>query len=86
MLLTILLYIIIGAVLGVAAALLGIGGGIITVPALLIIFSFLDFPKDLIMQIAIATSISSMVINTFSATYFHHKKIMSYGKLSDVYF
>ena len=72
--LVIFLYFAVGSIAGISGALLGIGGGAITVPALLVIFSFLDFPKDYIMHIAIGTSLSSMTINTLAATYFHHRK------------
>ena len=67
-------YLVIGIVSGVIGGLLGIGGGSITVPALLLVFSFLDFPKEHVMQFAVGTSLASMVINTFSSLYFHNKK------------
>ncbi len=72
--LALFLYLIIGAVAGIVGGLLGIGGGSITVPALLLVFSFLGFPEDHIMHIAIGTSLCSMVINTSAATFFHHRK------------
>ena len=67
-------YLAIGALSGVIGGLLGIGGGSITVPALLLVFSFSNFPKESIMQLAVGTSLASMVINTFSSLYFHNKK------------
>lgn len=67
-------YLIIGILSGVIGGLLGIGGGSITVPALLLVFSFLDFPKENIMHLAIGTSLAAMIINTFSSLYFHNKK------------
>lgn len=71
---SILLYLILGVFAGLAGSLLGIGGGIIIVPSLLFLFSLMNFPADSLMHIAIATSLSSMVLNTFSSSYFHHKK------------
>ncbi|MCH9622089.1 MAG: hypothetical protein S4CHLAM20_15240 [Chlamydiia bacterium] len=73
-LLSVFFYFIIGVLAGVTGALLGIGGGAITVPALFFVFTILGFPKDSIMHIAIGTSLSSMAINTLAATYFHNKK------------
>lgn len=71
---SVFLYIVVGAIAGLLGALLGIGGGSITVPALLLIFSYLGFPHNYVMHIAIGTSLSAMVINSLAATYFHHKK------------
>ncbi len=68
------LYLTIGAVAGIVGGLLGIGGGSLTVPALLLVFSWVGFPEDHLMQLAIGTSLSAMVINTFSSAYFHNRK------------
>lgn len=70
----ILFYLIIGGIAGVTSGLLGIGGGVITVPALLLLFTLQDFPKETIMLMAIGTSLASMVVNTLSSTYFHSRK------------
>ena len=67
-------YLIIGLISGTLGALLGIGGGAITVPCLLLLFSWAAFPEDQVIHIAIGTSLAAMVINTFFATYFHNKK------------
>jgi len=72
--LALFLYLIIGAIAGMVGGLLGVGGGSLTVPALLLVFSFLGFPQDHIMHIAIGTSLCAMVINTSAATFFHHRK------------
>ncbi len=72
--LAIFIYILVGAFAGIIGALLGIGGGVLIVPALLVFFSFLGFPKAYVMHIAIGTSLASMVINTLGATYFHNRK------------
>ncbi|MBX9924198.1 MAG: sulfite exporter TauE/SafE family protein [Rhabdochlamydiaceae bacterium] len=67
-------YLLIGVISGTLGALLGIGGGTITVPALLLLFSWEAFPEQHMMHMAIGTSLAAMVVNTFSATYFHNKK------------
>lgn len=68
------IYLAIGAVAGILAGLLGIGGGIITVPSLLLVFHFLDYPQAYLMHMAIGTSLAAMVFNTLSSTWAHHKK------------
>jgi uncharacterized membrane protein YfcA len=67
-------YLLIGLISGTLGALLGIGGGSITVPSLLLLFSLGTFPELHIMHMAIGTSLAAMVLNTFFATYFHNKR------------
>src|SRR5262249_1879070 len=58
---------------GIIAGLLGVGGGIITVPTLLIVFHYLDLPHDMMMQFAIGTSLAIMVFTSLMASYSHYK-------------
>ncbi len=69
-----LLYVFIGAIAGVLSGLLGIGGGIITVPCLLFLFPYVGFPKEYLMHMAIATSLAAMIFNTTSATLAHNRR------------
>ena len=69
-----LAYGLIGAVSGVMAGLLGIGGGLITVPALFFLFSVMQFPQAYEMHFAIGTSLAAMIFNTLSSTRAHHAK------------
>jgi uncharacterized protein len=71
---SIFLYILVGSGAGLLGALLGIGGGILTVPALFVIFSLMSFPQADLMKIAIGTSLASMVINTLGSAFFHNQK------------
>ena len=49
-------YIFIGLFVGIFAGMLGIGGGTTLVPLLVFAFQAQQFPPDLILQTAIATS------------------------------
>lgn len=67
-------YVAIGAIAGVLSGLLGIGGGIITVPCLLLLFSYQHLPQAYVVQIAIATSLAAMIFNTAAATWAHTRR------------
>ena len=70
-----LIYLIIGLAAGFSSGLFGIGGGVIVVPALLTIFYALDFPPEKIMQMAVATSITAMVMTSGSSAWAHRKGV-----------
>ena len=72
--LSVLTYAVIGTVAGFLAGLLGISGGIVTVPCLLLVFTLMKFPTEAIMQLAIGTSLAAMIFNSISATYSHHQE------------
>ncbi len=67
-------YVVVGLVSGVLGGLLGIGGGVITVPCLLILFKYLGYPQAYLMHMAIATSLAAMIFNTLAATIAHNKR------------
>jgi uncharacterized membrane protein YfcA len=69
-----LLYIGLGLLVGLLAGLLGTGGGIITVPALFLIFEYFNFPYEYSMHLATGTSLACMVISTAGSTWVHNKK------------
>lgn len=70
----ILAYGLIGILAGVMAGLLGISGGLVTVPGLLLVFHFLGFPQGYVMQLAIGTSLAAMVFNSISSTWAHQRR------------
>jgi uncharacterized membrane protein YfcA len=70
----ILLYIIIGLLTGILAGLLGIGGGVITVPAMFYLFHLYDFPKEHLMHTCIATALATTLMTSLGSTWSHHKK------------
>ncbi len=64
----------IGAFAGVMAGLLGVGGGIILVPAYFYIFSALGYGGDQLMQVCLATSLATIIVTSLRSVSSHHKK------------
>ena len=69
-----LIYLVLGIIVGVIAGLMGIGGGIIIVPTLLFIFIWQKFPAEVLMQMAVATSLATIVLTSISSTLAHYRK------------
>lgn len=65
---------IIGLSAGILGGLLGISGGIITVPCLVYLFRFYDFPSVDLLQVAIGTSLAAMVFNGIASMKAHHAR------------
>lgn len=59
---------------GLMAGLLGVGGGIVIVPALFWLFTFTNFPPELSMHMAVATSLATIIATSISSARAHHKK------------
>ena len=59
---------------GVMAGLLGVGGGIVLVPVLFWILSATDFPPDISMHMAVATSLATIIFTSISSARAHHKR------------
>lgn len=72
-LLELCIYLITGAFVGLAAGLLGIGGGLIIVPVLATAFTYF-IESNQIVHIAIATSLASIFVTSLSSAYAHHKQ------------
>jgi uncharacterized membrane protein YfcA len=69
-----MLMLAIGAFAGVAAGLLGVGGGIILVPAYYYAFSSMGYESDGLMQICVATSLATIIVTSVRSVLSHHKK------------
>lgn len=65
-------FLTVGIIAGLIAGLLGLSGGVVTVPCLVLIFHFLGFQQDLIMHMAIGTSLSAMILTGIASTLAHH--------------
>lgn len=63
-----------GAAAGFMAGLLGVGGGIILVPGLYFLLAFLGYESDVLMHVAVGTSLAIIVPTGFSSARSHWKK------------
>ena len=70
----ILTLIALGAATGFAAGLLGIGGGMILVPFLTLIFGVMQFEATHLVHVAIATSLATILFTSISSIRAHHKR------------
>ena len=69
-----LLYPVFGAVAGVIAGLLGVGGGVVVVPILFFLFTSQGFSPEHIMQMALGTSLGSIMFTSVSSFRAHHRR------------
>ena len=66
-------YLAVGAFVGFFAGLLGVGGGLVTVPALAMIFSAQHFPADHVLHLALGTSMAAILFTSISSLREHHR-------------
>lgn len=64
---------LLGAIAGLLAGLFGLGGGVIIVPALSWLFSMQQLPDNLVMLMAVATSLATIVFTSISSILMHKK-------------
>ena len=70
----ILVFLLVGIFAGTLAGMFGIGGGVIIVPALIAIFSYLGFDENIIAHLAIGTSLASIFFTGLASAYSHNSK------------
>ncbi|MBC7860210.1 MAG: sulfite exporter TauE/SafE family protein [Burkholderiaceae bacterium] len=68
----ILILLLMGAFGGFAAGLLGIGGGMVLVPFITMIFTAKHFPPEVVVHMAIATSLATIMFTSMSSVRAHH--------------
>jgi uncharacterized membrane protein YfcA len=74
MLVELLAYLLVGSFAGILAGMFGVGGGIIIVPVLVFVFSFLGFEDLYLVHIAIGTSLATIFFTGISSTRSHYLK------------
>ncbi|WP_455376344.1 sulfite exporter TauE/SafE family protein [Kaarinaea lacus] len=62
-----------GAIAGVLAGLLGVGGGIIVVPVLVLVFEHQAVNPDVLMHVALGTSLATIVVTSISSVRTHQQ-------------
>ena len=73
MLISLVVYCLLGAIAGVLAGLLGVGGGIVIVPMLVFAFGWQNFPQDVLMLMALGTSMGSIMFTSISSSLAHSR-------------
>ena len=68
------LIMVIGAFAGVLAGLLGVGGGIVLVPAFFYAFQTLGYDGPQLMQMCLATSLATIIVTSIRSVHSHNKK------------
>lgn len=72
--LSLVLFALLGTFAGFLGGLLGIGGGLVVVPALIAFFQFQGLPSEHAMQVAVGTSLAAMTFTSFSSAGAHIRK------------
>lgn len=67
-------FLLLGAVTGFAAGLLGIGGGMVMVPFITMLLTSKGFPTDQIVKVAIATSLTTILFTSLSSVRAHARR------------
>src|SRR5688572_19719967 len=63
-----------GAVAGLTAGLLGVGGGIVLVPVLWNLFMALDVDESIRMHLSVGTSLATIIATSMSSVRAHHRR------------
>jgi len=69
-----LAYAALGAFAGTLAGLFGVGGGLVIVPVLVWLFLQAGIHSEVIMHLAIGTSLATIVFTSISSVYAHHRR------------
>ena len=67
-------FLVMGAATGFAAGLLGVGGGMLLVPFMTMMLTLKNFSPELIVHMAIATSLSTIMFTSLSSVRAHHSR------------
>ena len=67
-------FLVAGAFAGVCAGLFGVGGGMITVPALIWLFTAFGYSPDVVAHLAVGTSLATIIVTSISSLTAHNKR------------
>lgn len=69
-----IMYLAVGLIAGLLAGLLGVGGGLVIVPMLIFCFVKQGIQPEVIMHLALGTSLASIIFTSISSFMSHHKR------------
>ncbi len=67
------IFLAIGALAGFTAGLFGVGGGLIIVPILYVVFTQMGIDPAVVMHLALGTSLATIIVTSISSMMAHHK-------------
>lgn len=69
-----LIYLLLGLFVGILAGLFGVGGGLVIVPILVLIFQDQAMSPSVVMHMAIGTSLATIMVTSLSSVRAHHRR------------
>lgn len=69
-----LVFLVLGSIIGVVSGLLGVGGGTVVVPTVYFFLKIIGASDDIIMKVALGTSFSVVAITSLSSVIAHQKR------------
>lgn len=64
-------YLFLGVIAGLIAGIFGVGGGMVIVPSLIIMFKLYNMPENILTHLAIGTSLATIIITSLSSVRTH---------------
>jgi uncharacterized protein len=71
---SVLTFLLLGALAGFLGGLLGLGGGLVLVPGLFFIFRWQQLAPELLMHMAVGTSLAAAIFTAIVSTWAHHQR------------
>ena len=68
-----IIFLAIGALAGFAAGLFGVGGGLFIVPLLYVVFTQIGYGPEIVMHLALGTSLATIIVTSISSLMAHNK-------------